>query len=60
MGHQTWQSVFDAWTFAEVIADVKPELIIECGTYQGGRPSTTLETGRFLVSHSPMGWLRRR
>jgi cephalosporin hydroxylase len=36
IGHQTWQSVFDAWTAAEVIADVKPDLIIECGTYQGG------------------------
>jgi cephalosporin hydroxylase len=36
LGHQVWQSVLDLWTIQEAIADVKPTLLIETGTYRGG------------------------
>jgi cephalosporin hydroxylase len=36
MEHQIFQSVFDAWIVAEVVAEIKPALLIECGTYRGG------------------------
>jgi cephalosporin hydroxylase len=34
--HPIWQSVTDVWTLQETIFEVKPDLIIECGTYKGG------------------------
>jgi cephalosporin hydroxylase len=36
MGEPIWQSVPDVWTLQEVIAAVKPALLIETGTYKGG------------------------
>ena len=31
-----WQSVTDVWTLQETVFELKPDLIIECGTYKGG------------------------
>jgi cephalosporin hydroxylase len=36
LGKPIWQSVLDVWTLQETIFEVKPELIIECGSYKGG------------------------
>lgn len=36
LGKPMWQSVLDLQTVQETIYDVKPELLIECGTYKGG------------------------
>jgi len=36
LGHPIWQNVLDLWTTQEVLAAVKPELLIECGTNRGG------------------------
>jgi cephalosporin hydroxylase len=36
LGHPIWQNVLDLWTIQETIAEVRPGLLIECGTCQGG------------------------
>ena len=36
LGKPMWQSVLDLQTVQETIYEVKPELLIECGTYKGG------------------------
>lgn len=36
MGVPTLQHPFDAWITQEIICEVQPELIIECGSYRGG------------------------
>lgn len=36
MGVTTWKSVTDMWNYQEIIADLKPSLVIEFGTNQGG------------------------
>jgi cephalosporin hydroxylase len=36
MGHPVWQNVLDLWTIQETIVEVKPALLIECGTNRGG------------------------
>jgi cephalosporin hydroxylase len=36
LGHPVWQNVLDLWTIQETIHEVRPELLIECGTNQGG------------------------
>ena len=36
LGHPIWQNIFDIWITQETIAEVKPELLIECGTNRGG------------------------
>jgi cephalosporin hydroxylase len=36
LGVPTWQPVLDLWTLQETIAEVRPALLIECGTYEGG------------------------
>ena len=36
LGVHVWQPVLDLWTLQETIAEVKPALLIECGTYEGG------------------------
>jgi cephalosporin hydroxylase len=36
LGKPIWQPVLDAWTLQETIFEIKPELLIECGTYKGG------------------------
>lgn len=35
-GVQILKCPLDLWTYQEIIHDVKPDLIIECGTYLGG------------------------
>ena len=36
LGMPIWQPIPDLWTLQETIAEVKPALLIECGTYKGG------------------------
>jgi cephalosporin hydroxylase len=36
LGHPIWQNVLDLWTTQEVLAALKPALLIECGTNRGG------------------------
>ena len=36
LGRPIWQNVFDLWTTQEIIAQLRPALIIECGTNRGG------------------------
>lgn len=36
LGKPIWQPVLDVWTLQETIFEIKPELLIECGTYKGG------------------------
>ena len=36
MGQPLWQNVLDLWTIQETIAELRPTLIVETGTYQGG------------------------
>jgi cephalosporin hydroxylase len=36
LGQPIWQNILDLWTIQETIAEVRPRLLIECGTYRGG------------------------
>lgn len=36
LGQPIWQNVLDLWTIQETICEVRPELLIECGTNRGG------------------------
>jgi cephalosporin hydroxylase len=36
LGQPIWQYPLDAWLLQEVISDLRPDLIVETGTYQGG------------------------
>lgn len=36
LGRPVWQNVLDLWVIQEAISEIGPELLIECGTYQGG------------------------
>lgn len=36
LGNPIWQNVLDLWVTQETIAELKPELLIECGTNRGG------------------------
>lgn len=36
LGQPIWQNVLDLWTIQETIAEVRPDLLIECGTNRGG------------------------
>jgi cephalosporin hydroxylase len=36
LGVPIWQNVVDAWTIQETLAEVRPALLIETGTYHGG------------------------
>src|SRR5690242_11035603 len=36
LGYPVWQNVFDLWTIQETLSEVRPELLIECGTNRGG------------------------
>jgi cephalosporin hydroxylase len=36
LGNPIWQNVLDLWIIQETIAEVKPGLLIECGTNRGG------------------------
>ena len=36
LGVKTCKSPMDLWVYQEIIHEVKPQLIVECGTYEGG------------------------
>ena len=36
LGVNAWQNPCDNWVMQEIISDIKPDLIIETGTYKGG------------------------
>jgi cephalosporin hydroxylase len=36
LGSPVWQNVLDLWTTQEALAEVRPKLLIECGTNRGG------------------------
>lgn len=36
LGQPIWQNVLDLWTIQETISEVRPDLLIECGTNRGG------------------------
>lgn len=36
LGHPVWQNPLDLWNIQEAIAEVRPALLIECGTNRGG------------------------
>jgi cephalosporin hydroxylase len=36
LGAEIWQSLLDLWTIQETIAEVRPTLLIETGTFKGG------------------------
>ena len=36
LGYPIWQNILDLWTIQETIAEVRPRLLIECGTNRGG------------------------
>ena len=36
LGRQIWKTPCDLWLYQEVLWDVKPQRVIECGTYEGG------------------------
>jgi cephalosporin hydroxylase len=36
MGHPIWQNVLDLWVMQEALVEVRPALVIECGTNRGG------------------------
>lgn len=36
LGYPIWQNVLDLWTIQETIVEIRPELLIECGTNRGG------------------------
>src|SRR5437870_1497233 len=36
LGTPIWQFPLDAWVLQEVIGELRPDLIIETGTYEGG------------------------
>lgn len=36
LGKPVWQNLFDLWTIQETIYNIRPSLLIECGTNRGG------------------------
>jgi cephalosporin hydroxylase len=36
LGTGTWKCPFDLWTYQEILHEVKPDLIVETGTWRGG------------------------
>lgn len=36
LGLQTWQNPNDVWIHQEIITEIKPDFIVECGTHTGG------------------------
>lgn len=35
-GHRVWQNLFDFWVIQETLSQIRPALLIECGTNRGG------------------------
>jgi cephalosporin hydroxylase len=36
LGNPVWQNLFDLWTIQETLCEIRPSLLIECGTNRGG------------------------
>lgn len=36
LGKPIWQNILDLWTIQETISELRPSLVIECGTNRGG------------------------
>lgn len=36
VGHRTWKCPLDLWIYQEIVTEMKPDVIIECGTGEGG------------------------
>lgn len=36
LGVKSWKLPLDMWIYQEILFDVKPDVVIECGTYKGG------------------------
>jgi cephalosporin hydroxylase len=36
LGQPIWQNILDLWTIQETIAEIRPSLLVECGTNRGG------------------------
>lgn len=53
-GAQCMKSVFDSWNYQEIIFNMKPDLVIEIGTYRGGSSLMLLD---FLKNANPRGEL---
>lgn len=51
-GIVTWQNPFDVWVTQEIIYEVKPDIILEAGTFQGG---SSLMWAMYLEQVSPLG-----
>lgn len=32
----TWQHPFDLWVAQEILSEVRPDFVVEAGTFQGG------------------------
>lgn len=52
LGIKTWQNPFDVWVTQEIIAETKPEVIVETGTFRGG---SSLMWAMYLDQVSPGG-----
>ena len=67
MGQPIQKSPLDCWVYQELMYELRPDLIVETGTYLGGsallfgHPEFESDRSRekFLLSYFPEGWLRR-
>lgn len=53
-GVRTLQNPMDAWVTQEIIQEVKPDFIVEAGTYEGG---SALLWAMILEQVNPRGWV---
>ncbi|MGV0714063.1 rhamnosyl O-methyltransferase [Mycolicibacterium sp. XJ662] len=70
MGVTCWKSVSDMWNYQEILVDLKPSLVIEFGSNQGGSAlffaNTMRQIGRPFkvlsvdITHKPLDPLARR
>lgn len=51
-GVRTWQNPFDVWVTQEIIFEVKPDVIVEAGTFRGG---SALMWAMYLQQVTPGG-----
>ena len=52
LGILTWQNPFDVWITQEIIFEVKPDVIVEAGTFKGG---SAILWATFLEQMNPEG-----
>src|SRR5262245_49434072 len=70
MGVDTWKSVSDMWNYQEILVDLKPSLVVEFGTNQGGSALFLANVMRQIgepfkvlsvdVTHEPLNPIARR